>query len=237
MHLQRPGILKHSKKTNTVLRSLLASRSFTRISGYADCKPPIRSCSVLILLTLLSALFRSFAPRTYEYYVDGLAALRRWNPRLSLNYPHTAFAASTWNFGPSSVSYPHTDNGNVAFGWCAITALGNYDPDRGGHLILWDLGLVIRFPPGATILIPSALLVHSNVDIQEGESRYSYIQYSAGGLFRWIYNGFQSEEHWRENVSASEVQQAAEDRKERAKKGLAMFSTINEIIERYKKSK
>ncbi|KAJ7624191.1 hypothetical protein B0H17DRAFT_1151319 [Mycena rosella] len=54
-----------------------------------------------------------------------------------------------------------------AWGWCSITALGDFDPNKGGHLILWDLRLAIRFPPGSTILIPSALLHHSNVAIQQ----------------------------------------------------------------------
>lgn len=38
---------------------------------------------------------------------------------------------------------------------CAITTLSDYDPKAGGHLVLWDLKLVIEFPPGSTILILS----------------------------------------------------------------------------------
>ncbi|KAJ7236141.1 hypothetical protein C8J57DRAFT_972166, partial [Mycena rebaudengoi] len=69
--------------------------------------------------------------------------------------------------------------------------LGNFDPDHGGHLILWDLKLIISFPPSSTILIPSAILQHSSVGVQPHERRYSFTQYSAGGLFGWIRNGFQ----------------------------------------------
>ncbi|KAJ7937906.1 hypothetical protein B0H13DRAFT_1580401, partial [Mycena leptocephala] len=65
-----------------------------------------------------------------------------------------------------------------------------FDPDFGGHLVLWDLKLVIRFPPGATILIPSAIVRHSNVPIRPDERRCSFTQYTAGGLFRWIRDGF-----------------------------------------------
>ncbi|KAJ7620521.1 hypothetical protein DFH06DRAFT_1010638, partial [Mycena polygramma] len=43
-----------------------------------------------------------------------------------------------------------------------------FDPNLGGHLILWDLNLVIRFPPGSSIFIPSALLRHSNVSALHG---------------------------------------------------------------------
>ncbi|KAJ3886728.1 hypothetical protein GG344DRAFT_69418 [Lentinula edodes] len=46
----------------------------------------------------------------------------------------------------------------------------------GGHLVLWDLGLVIRFPPGSTILFPSSLITHSTIPIQEGETRANGFQ-------------------------------------------------------------
>jgi hypothetical protein len=58
--------------------------------------------------------------------------------------------------------------------------------------VLWDSRLVIEFPPGSTILISSAVLTHSNVPVASHESRYSFTQYCAGGLFRWVDNGFQT---------------------------------------------
>ncbi|KAF8197638.1 hypothetical protein K438DRAFT_1967188 [Mycena galopus ATCC 62051] len=106
----------------------------------------------------------------------------------------SVFAAITFNFGPRTVTYPHLDFANLAWGWCAITALGNFDPDKGGHLILWDLKLIIRFPPGSTILIPSALMRHSNTSIQTHETRFSFTQYTSAGIFRFVENGFQSDE-------------------------------------------
>ncbi|KAJ7025084.1 hypothetical protein C8F04DRAFT_896094, partial [Mycena alexandri] len=51
--------------------------------------------------------------------------------------------------------------------------------------------LVIRFPLGATILIPSAIVRHSNRPIRAHQKHFSFVQYTAGGLFRWIFNGFQ----------------------------------------------
>ena len=59
---------------------------------------------------------------------------------------------ATFNFGPSTVSFIHTDPGNLPYGWCPITSLGPFDPKCGGHLILWDLQLVIKFPPGGAVL-------------------------------------------------------------------------------------
>jgi hypothetical protein len=83
------------------------------------------------------------------------------------------------------MSLPHTDEENLAQSWCSTTPLGAFDSKKGGHLVLWDLGLVIDFPAGSTVLIPSALILHSNTSIQDGETRFSIVQYVGGGLFRW----------------------------------------------------
>ncbi|KAF7342991.1 hypothetical protein MVEN_01729200 [Mycena venus] len=69
-------------------------------------------------------------------------------------------------------------------------------PDRGGHLILWDLKLIIRFPLGSTVLTPSTLICHSNVPIAVDKFRVSFTQYTASGLFRWIQNGFKTDEQF-----------------------------------------
>jgi len=125
-------------------------------------------------------------------YATNITALRRHHKSLKFPFDSSVFPSATYNLGPRTVTYPHLDFFNAAFGWCAITALGSFDYRKGGHLILWDLDLVIEFPPGATIFVPSAATSHSNVAISEGEHRYSVTQYAAGGLFRWVDNGFKS---------------------------------------------
>ena len=53
---------------------------------------------------------------------------------------------------------------------------------------------MIEFPHGSTILIPSATIMHSNIPVQEGNTRVSFMQYCAGGIFRYIDNGFHTQE-------------------------------------------
>ena len=60
-----------------------------------------------------------------------------------------------------------------------------YDPAKGGHLVLWDLKLAVKFPPYSTILIPSAILLHSNTAIGPGETRLTVTQDNSAGLFAW----------------------------------------------------
>ncbi|KAJ8581000.1 hypothetical protein M405DRAFT_691805, partial [Rhizopogon salebrosus TDB-379] len=83
---------------------------------------------------------------------------------------------------PQTVTYEHTDSGNFAGRVCSITALGEYNAVTGGDQILFDLALIIQFPPGSTILIPSAILRKGNMPISVGETHLSFTQYFAGGL-------------------------------------------------------
>ncbi|KAJ7086903.1 hypothetical protein B0H15DRAFT_781888, partial [Mycena belliarum] len=152
-----------------------------------------------------------------------------WRPYLCWNFAGSVFAACTFNFGPHVITVPHLDFGNLAWGWCAITALGDFDPDLGGHLILWDLKLVIRFPPGSTILIPSAIICHSNVPVFAHERHFSFTQYTAGGLFRWIENGFRTDAAWgkskKSRLRAADEARLAEG-SQPWKEGVTMYSTV-----------
>lgn len=147
-------------------------------------------------------------------------------PDITLPFKNCVFAAFTINFGPLTVCYPHRDIKNLAWGWCAITALGVYDWTRGGHLVVWDLKLVIEFPPGTTVLLPSAMLCHGNTRVQPGEERFSFAMYSAGGLFRWVEHDFQLESKYKEIVKKSKN---VADKLCTWIRGVAMFSTLEEL--------
>jgi len=97
-------------------------------------------------------------------------------------------------FGKNVWCYKHRDVMNCPFGFCAITALGQFDSTKGGNIILWEPKLIIEFPPGSTVLIPSAAITHSNIPVQEGDARVSFTQYCTGGIFRYIDNGFCTQE-------------------------------------------
>jgi hypothetical protein len=176
-----------------------------------------------------TAAFQLFAPRLFSYYKTELDRLYASNPSLRRNFRDCVWPAATFNFGPLTITFTHTDPGNLAWGWCAITALGPFNHLFGGQIILWDLGLVIDFPPGSTILIPSSLIRHSNTVIGDGESRYSFTQYAAGGLFRWVYNGFCTDKDFLAKASKAQKAQRDADRSRRWEDGLAMFSKLSEF--------
>jgi hypothetical protein len=156
-----------------------------------------------------------------------------WNPNLRRNFSATVsvFAAATLNFGPQTVTFPHLDFANLAWGWCTITALGDFDPNKGGHLILWDLKLIICFPPGSTILIPSALIRHSNTSIGSHKKRFSFTQYTPTGIFRFVANRFKSEKEVNSTeMSTEEPAVQVETQKIRWVEGLKMYQKCPSVL-------
>ncbi|KIY45322.1 hypothetical protein FISHEDRAFT_27671, partial [Fistulina hepatica ATCC 64428] len=185
--------------------------------------------AIIRIATFASALFLSWAPRLYHVYKSCLEGLLSHDNLLVRNFAGSVFAAITYNFGPRTVTFPHRDFQNLPFGWCTVTALGRFNHRKGGHLVLWDLKLVIQFPPGSTILIPSAIIKHSNVRIAAGETRYSITQYSAGGLFRWVDHGYQTESLFWESLDEGAAREERVRQEARWMNGLDLFSTLDEL--------
>jgi hypothetical protein len=142
------------------------------------------------VLTLNSAAFSTLAPALFQYYGMELTALFKHYPALKSNFMNSIFPAASFNCGPQSISAFYFNYGNLSFGLCSLTALGNFNYREGGHLILHTLKKVVEFPLHSTILLPSAAIEHANSLIASHETRYSIAQYAAGGLFCWVAHDF-----------------------------------------------
>jgi hypothetical protein len=169
-------------------------------------------------------------PKLHQYYVDHLDHLLDHDCELHRNFHNSVWASTTINFGPRTCCVCHTDFSNLPFGICSILAAGRYNPKEGGQLVLWECGLVIEFPPGSTILIPSAVITHSNVPVPKNSTRYSVTQYTAGGIFRWVDHGFQTEESYWASLSDEERAEEAHRMEGRADMGMGLFSTKDELL-------
>ncbi|KAJ6458778.1 hypothetical protein C8R45DRAFT_843668 [Mycena sanguinolenta] len=128
-----------------------------------------------------------------------------------------------------SVLPPHLDGNNKADGMCLIGALGSFNPDIGGHIVLWDYNCIIRFPPGCNSLIPSTVITHSNTPVAENEEHFSLIQYSASSLFRWVANGFQCDRDWFASATAADINRHEEACKTRCATTLQQFLRWKDI--------
>ena len=174
-------------------------------------------------------MFGTWAPDLYDFYIDYMGSLYTRYPHIRRPFLNGIWSAVTFNLGPMTCALGHRDFTNLAYGWCAITALGNFDYKKGGHLILWDCKLILEFPPGTTILIPSAAIFHSNIPIAAGERRYSFTQYTAGGLFRWVERGFKSEEEYFGTLTKEEQREERALGLERAAEGVGLFSMLADL--------
>lgn len=96
-------------------------------------------------------------------------------------------------------------------------------------MILWDLKIVVEFPPGSLMAIPSGVCRHSNTRIGRNEIRYSFTQYAPGGNFRWVDHGFQSEEDFQAGLTTAEKKEEKLTKKARWEMGLGLFSTLTEL--------
>ncbi|EIM90993.1 uncharacterized protein STEHIDRAFT_49802, partial [Stereum hirsutum FP-91666 SS1] len=170
---QEPGNLKPEKVCQVPLVGrLLRSKPIRRMAGFAN------------------SAFMTYAPKLYKQYAEETEALYSHDPSCRRPFKNAVWPACTFNLGPQCCCRGHCDSANVPHGWCAVWALGDYDPKVGGHLILLEFGLIIQFPPGSVILLPSSTIRHGNTPVGPTEHRYSFTMYCAGGIFRWVHHGF-----------------------------------------------
>jgi len=186
------------------------------------------------------ALYETYGAKNYQYTKNTMEAIRNHfyslgDKSLGIQSDNSkalgVFPCRTFNLATQSVSIPHTDHNNLSHGWCSITPLGNFDPTLGGHLVLWDFKLIIEFPPGSTILIPSSFILHSNTPIQPKEVRHSIVQYASGHLYRWVKNGFLTDKDWREQATAEQLVEWEKEKGNRWKSAIASFTTLQELEE------
>ncbi|KAG6905726.1 hypothetical protein DXG01_001100 [Tephrocybe rancida] len=158
-----------------MLRRFLSNKDIVRIANFTD------------------AAFNLWAPDVHKQYRDNLFPLFKKLPYLHRIFARSIYPAAAFNLGPSVFTVAHRDGRNVPGGWCGIQALGTFDATKGGHIVFPSLKLVVEFPPGALILIPSATLTHANIPVQDGDCRASFTQYCSGGLFRYTECGYRTE--------------------------------------------
>ncbi|PPQ76067.1 hypothetical protein CVT26_004586 [Gymnopilus dilepis] len=214
----RPGNLSHPPKKQAIINELLSNEDVQRVAGFQ------------------SSCLGFYFPKVYEDYACNLYPLYEAHPHLQTNFPDISiYPACTFNLGPLTATLEHTDAANVPYGLCAITAFGDFDPEKGGHLILFDLKLVIEFPPGSTILIPSSILRHGNTPIVgegAGSYRMSLTQYCAGGLFRWVSYGFKTAKTLLSEPGGEERKRAIDGNlSDRTAAALELFSTVETLAD------
>lgn len=169
--------------------------------------------------------FKTYFPKMHEYYQSTMLKIKQSDPSFKSPFVDT-FPSAAFNLGLQIICKPHRDFKNLAFGICAIMALGAFDAEEGGHLVLDELHLVIEFPPGSTALISFVVVTHLNTRVRLGEKRFSFIQYASGTIFLYVKNGMQTDKTVLRNVTDEEKPLWKILRSTRWEKGLAMFPML-----------
>lgn len=63
----------------------------------------------------------------------------------------------------------------------------------------------------------------------QGETQYSFTQYAAGGLFRWVEHGFQTEKVYRSGWSKKHEQEELALGRHRWQDTMELFPTLEEV--------
>ncbi|KAJ7595887.1 hypothetical protein C8J56DRAFT_775540 [Mycena floridula] len=179
-----PGNISNTDNNKDVLDNLKENWAIRRLAQWTD------------------QMVESYFPSFHNLYHNILDVVVENDTGLIRNFDDACFAGAHINCGRHTVTALHCDYKN--FGICPVISLGDFNPDNGGHLVLWDLGLVIRFPPGALIILPSALVKHSNTPVADQETRISFAQFTASGLVRWVHNGMRSDVDFLASAPATE---------------------------------
>jgi hypothetical protein len=227
-------------ESRTRRRSRLSQRTITFVEFLGTLGVSLTTCAHGVCFnTTYTGLYCTFGNKLAS---ESRFVLHEIQERLpDLQYPsHPSVGGNYWaarslnsaglNINSSVATEMHTDYENWAPNFCCVTAIGRFDPTKGGHIVFWNISLAIEFPPGCSILFPSALITHSNIPIQPGEIRYSIVQYSAGALFRWVYNGFKTDKEFFESATADQLNKWEEDKRRRWQDELRLFTKWHELV-------
>jgi hypothetical protein len=82
--------------------------------------------------------------------------------------------------------------------------------------------VILEVRSGDVVLIPSAYITHCNSGLNEKEERQSVVFYTAGGLYRWMWNGYK-----KENGVSDELKREIGEK--RWKCGWGLFPTMEQL--------
>ncbi|KAK7027566.1 hypothetical protein R3P38DRAFT_3190439 [Favolaschia claudopus] len=117
----------------------------------------VAMCQLLGFANGLMGMYCSYAYNTLSLQKARFLSVK---PDAETEYPCPAsiFSAATIEFGGPHRRLNHRGDPHdfLPGDWCILTSVGRYRHLHGGHIILWDFGLVIQFPPATHILLPPA---------------------------------------------------------------------------------
>jgi hypothetical protein len=216
-----------------VFFQLFSTLAMKRVVGYGNCKCGwLCNCDQL-LIDHVVGLLEIYCGAAFLALQAQKSELLKHYPTLMYPSDSSVFSAVTFEFGgPHRQNMPSgSPTTYEAAKWSCLTALGKYAPMHGGHIIFWDLGLVVCFPPGATILFLAGLIRYSFVKVRQGEHRHAVLQWAGGGIACWLANGCRPDVEFAVHATRQEHDAREQRRGEVHKAALESFPIEGELPE------
>ncbi|KAJ7431197.1 hypothetical protein B0H11DRAFT_2262220 [Mycena galericulata] len=216
--LQRPRNVErmenHNLQNMVVLAGLRYSPSIQAITSYQN------------------AVLKQAAPRLWNDARRVIDAVVSNDQTLNLPMklanegPHQPTAFSELEYRFSVPELPRTEPNDHPPAFRAITSVGNYLYHE-GKLILWQLRIVLDFPPGSTFIFPAGVVRYSFTQVEKPGWQMIITQSCSAGLHGFVANGF--DDRYARETRFPTRQAAVADRLRRAKEGIALYPTVKEF--------
>ncbi|KAG6905214.1 hypothetical protein DXG01_004142 [Tephrocybe rancida] len=132
-----------------------------------------------------------FAPKMWDKYKYTATRMYSTHWNIPNNFHGTVYPAVRFNVRPqTSTVQPYMDRQRERRGPPAVTPIGNYNYKLSGHIVFYELKLIIEVPPGTTLFVPTRLLSYGTTNIQEGEERMTITQCFGPGLAETVFARF-----------------------------------------------
>ena len=135
------------------------------------------------------------------------------------------FSGFSINIGPKALAAKHRDSSNVVNGLCTIAVFGDFTPTLSGHVILHSARIILEVFPGNLYHVLSSNIPHENIRFVKKDKncrRQSFVHYTAGTLFQWLWDGRQKHK----DVLAADPEAEARDSVE----GLLRFKELYDLL-------
>ncbi|KAF7294626.1 hypothetical protein MIND_00999200 [Mycena indigotica] len=120
----------------------------------------------------------------------------------------------------------------------ALTVLGHWNGEMGGHLILHGEGRIVKVKPGDTFLLPAGAQAYTFVPVraQVGERQYVFSQFFHASVARWVEKGGKTDKelevkarHLRDKAALSRLHQWSRARESRADRTKKQFLKMDDV--------
>jgi hypothetical protein len=204
----------------------MCSRFFQALSDYQNRQ---WGCSSHSKIThRISDVYQQYAPISHAAVgakVDQLVNRHIAFPA----FKNSVFMTSEINFCDApSVS---RQNYEAAFNTMeAVTSLGFYNHEKGGHLILPDDKKVIELPPGTTVLLPAGTKRFNFAAVAKHEKRFLFRQFCSAGVLHWVDKGGRTDREFQAHAAGSPTMVAWNDmRRIRGETSLKSFTKLRDV--------